>query len=169
MKKIIELLCRWYKKTKKLNHAIDILPISIDTMDIANMLVYDYVRETHTICNDHILTSIGEQLKYIILNGGLVSVAYIGNTAVGIVCSLITVPEIWDLRQTATVSNLYVKPEHRTNPRILMGLINNAMGFIISNKADVIKVSCDSKEIADKYIKLFGFNPIYHQVVMEAK
>lgn len=167
MKKILELLNRWYKRLINTSNDIEVIPISIDTIDTAIRLAYDYVNETTTIYDDHIITNLSEQLKAIVISGGFVGIAYINGISVGLICVMVSIPEVFDSRKTATVSNLYVKPDFRSNPNILMSLIRSAWCFLDSNSVEIVRISCESEALREKYVRLFGFKPIYYQVILE--
>jgi hypothetical protein len=170
MRKVIELLNRWYKRlSNNLSNDIEVIPISLDTMDTATRLGYEYVRESHVIYDDHILTNLSEQLKFIVMTGGFVGIAYIKGIAAGIIYAQLAIPEIWDTRKTGNVSNLYVKPEYRKNPNVIMALIRSAVTYFESESVEIVRVSCDTQELCDKYVKLFGFKEIYRQVLLEVK
>ena len=170
MKQVVALLNRWFKRfTGNLSNDIEVLPISLDTIDTATMTVYDYVRETQIIKDDHILTNIDGLLRSIVISGGFVGLAYLHGVNVGIICAQLAIPEIWDTRRTGNVSYIYVKPEFRTNPNILMSLINSVVVFFVSHSVEIIRVSCDSKELSEKYIKMFGFKEVYCQTILEVK
>lgn len=168
MQKALKLLARWFKDiTKKRGNFVDIIPVSLENIDIAVRLVYEYCKETQDIKDEHVLQNIMDQIREIAILGNLVGVAYLESIPVGIVYAVISASEIWDGRKTGTISMLYVKPEYRNNPGVVMALINAATVFLISREIKVIKISADSRDVVDKYKNLFGFNVLYEQTILE--